>query len=84
MKADIQQIAQDVVQSPKTTATVLTATTGTGISTLLEWLPFVAGLSASIVGLLGSCVLIYTMLRRDRREAILHKAELEAIGKRRT
>jgi len=68
VKENISQIAQDITNNAKTAATISGATVGTGISTILEWLPENIGWIASSIGAVLSLVLIFTSIRRDMRD----------------
>jgi len=77
---ELQQIAIDIAQSPKTAATVSAGTMGVGLGTAFEWIQSNIGTTASLVGLVLSCVLIYTSIQKERRENRKHKAELKKLS----
>lgn len=70
-----------VVTDVKTAAGVATATTGTGLAAWLEKIPPDIGKLATLVGIVLSCVLIFTHIKRyviDKRLKDLQIAKLEA------
>ena len=71
----------DVIQSPKTAVTVSGATTGSGILTVLEWIPLHIGSVASMVGIILSSVMIYIHLRQHFLKMKLLQKELEETKK---
>jgi hypothetical protein len=72
----------DVAQDPRVAAGVSTATTGTGLGTLLNWIPGSLGEIATLVGIALSIVLIYVHLRREFRESRHEKIELDYMRRR--
>ena len=60
--------SQTMFDDPKTAALVSVATTGTGISTVLELIPDDIGKLATVIGIILSSVLIYTHYRKGRSE----------------
>ncbi len=69
----------DLAQNPKVASIVSTATTGTGIGTFLDLIPNDIGKLATLVGILLSCVLIYTHLRKGRIEYKKTQLEIELL-----
>ena len=59
---------KDFVVSGKVGAAVSAATTGTGLGTVLDWIPPEIGKLATLVGIVLSLVLIYTHWRRGKSE----------------
>ena len=77
MKTFLIQVAGDAIQSPKTAATVAGMTTGSGILTVLEWLPANIGSVASIVGIVLSSVMIFIHLKQHFLKMRIMQKELE-------
>jgi len=75
------QAVGDVIQSPRTAATVGGATTGSGVLTVLEWIPLHIGSVASIVGIVLSSVMIFIHLRQHFLKMKLLQKELEETKK---
>ena len=67
----------DAIQSPKIAATVAGATTGSGILTVLEWIPSNIGSVASMVGIILSSVMIYVHLKQHFLKMKILQKELE-------
>ena len=64
-------------------ATVTSATTvGSGTATWLEWVPSDIGKLATIIGIILSTVLIYTHLKKQKREEEKHNLEMEILRKK--
>ncbi|MBL4699791.1 MAG: hypothetical protein JKX85_00900 [Phycisphaeraceae bacterium] len=76
MKNIIMQSATSVAQNPKESAGVILATFGTGVATLLEWLPIVVGVLASFAGFVYTVVLIYTVISQHRIKMKIFKRDL--------
>jgi hypothetical protein len=82
-----REIAQEIANNPKIASGVSAATTGAGL--WVEWIPDDIGKIATLVGIILSCVLIYTHIRRGRIEyektqleiSILREKEAERIDK---
>ena len=70
-------LAGDVIQSPKTAQIVAGTTTGSGILTVLEWIPLHIGSVASMVGIVLSSVMIYIHIRQHFLKMKLLQKELE-------
>ena len=62
---------QHLITSPKTAAVISTATTSTGLGTVLEWIPDSIGKLATLIGIILSVILIRVHL------ASLKKVNLE-------
>lgn len=60
----------DLILSPKTGTAVSTATTGSGLGTLLDLIPNDIGKLATLVGILLSIVLIYAHILAVRKTRI--------------
>ena len=67
------------ISSPKVATGVSATTTGTGIGTLIDWIPSDIGKLATLVGIALSLVLIYTHLRKGRIEYKKTKLEIEIL-----
>lgn len=65
--SNIRSEIATAVQSPKTAAGVSTLTTGTGVSTMLDWIPNDIGKLATLVGIILSLLLIYVHLLAVRK-----------------
>ena len=72
----------DMVNSVKVAVGVVIATLGSGITSFLDIVPKEIGTYATTSGLVLSMVLIFTHLRRDRREAIKAKLEIEIMRRK--
>lgn len=81
VKLIIQDSIQQISQSAKIAAATSGATAGTGALTWLEWIPSDIGKLATLIGLTLSIVLIYTHIKKYKREEEKHKLEM-AILKR--
>lgn len=75
-------IKNALATDPKVGASVATATAGSGLGTVLEWIPTDIGKLATLVGIVLSCVLIYTHLRKGRVEYEKTRLEIEILKKR--
>ena len=64
-----------MLEDVRTAAAVATGTTATGLSTWLEFIPDDIGKLATLAGVILSCVLIYSHIKRGRLER--RKLELE-------
>lgn len=60
--------AGEIVRAPKTAVTTATATSGTGLATILDLIPDEIGKLASLVGVILSLMLIYVHIRKLRIE----------------
>lgn len=58
------------IQSTKTAAGVSTITTGTGVGTMLDWIPNDIGKLATLVGIILSLLLIYVHILAVRKAHI--------------
>lgn len=79
-------VIERVVTDVKTAAGVAATTTGTGLAAWLEKIPPDIGKLATLVGIVLSCVLIVTHIKRyviDKKLKDLQIAELEAKLKER-
>jgi len=80
----IKQVVSEVVQNPRIASAVASATTGTGLGTILDLIPNDIGKLATLIGIILSSVLIYTHWRKGRIEyektrlEILHLKQREA------
>jgi len=77
LKTFLIQAVTDVIQSPKTAATVAGATTGSGILTVLEWIPQNIGSVASMAGIALSSVMIFIHLNQHFLKMKVLQKELE-------
>lgn len=82
MNPEMQQLATDILQSPKTALTVSTGTAGAGLGITYEVIQSGLGFAATLFGFALTCVLIYTTLRKDHREKAKHAAEMAIINSR--
>lgn len=69
----------NLISDVRTGAAVSTATAGTGLSTILEWIPNDIGKLASVVGIVLSLVLIYTHTRKGRLEREKIELDIELL-----
>ncbi len=89
MKEVSKEVLKEIANNPKVASGVSAMTTGTGLGTILEWIPDDIGKLATLVGIILSCVLIYTHWRKGRIEysktkleiLILQEKEAERIEK---
>ncbi len=79
MKEYISQSVVDASQSPKVAAVVATSTTGTGLATTFDWIPFGLGEIATALGICLSCVLIITHVIQHKAKMRLINAEIESL-----
>ena len=77
MKTFLIQTVNAAIQSPKTALTVSTATTGSGVLTVLEWIPQNIGSVASMVGIILSSVMIFIHLKQHFLKMRIMQKELE-------
>jgi inorganic pyrophosphatase/exopolyphosphatase len=75
--ANVESVLTDV----KTGAATATATTGVGAGTWFDFIPADIGKLASLVGMLLSCVLIYTHIMKYRTERRRDKLMIEALAR---
>lgn len=66
-----------IAENDKTTYIVSGAIGAAGTMTWLDVITPIVGLIASILGILVACVIIYTRIRKDKREGEAHKAEMK-------
>lgn len=81
MKNIIQDSIRELAQSAKVAAATSATTAGSGMATWLEWIPSDIGKLATLIGLSLSVVLIYTHIKKYRREEEKHKLEIEILRK---
>lgn len=81
MKLIIQDSIQQISQSAKVAVATSAGTAGTGTLTWLEWIPSDIGKLATLIGLALSTVLIYTHIKKYKREEEKHKLEIEILKK---
>ena len=81
LKHIIADSIQQISQSAKIAAATSGITFSTGTATWLEWIPTDIGKLATLLGLALSSVLIYTHLKKYRREEEKHKLEMEILRK---
>lgn len=79
MKNTVNQLLIEIAQNPKIAAASSAATGGLGIATVLEKIRTDIGLIATIIGAILSVVLIFTHIRRDKREKERHRSEMELL-----
>lgn len=65
-----KEAIQEIATNPKTGQGVAFWTTGSGLGTVLEWIPNEIGKLATLVGILLSLTLIYANILRIRIERI--------------
>lgn len=82
MKILIIQSINAASQNPKIAATVSTSTIGSGIATMLEWIPLEIGKLSILIGIILSLVLIYTHLKQHVVKMRLMEQELKNRKKR--
>lgn len=82
MKNIIQDSIQQISESAKVAAATSATTAGSGMATWLEWIPSDIGKLATLIGLTLSIVLIYTHLKKYKREEEKHKLEIEILEKK--
>lgn len=70
---------QEITSSPKVASLVSAATTGTGLGTILEWIPNDIGKLSTVIGIILSSVLIYTHFRKGRAEHQKIMLEIEIL-----
>ena len=73
----VQNVAQDIAQSAKIATAVSTTTIGSGVATILEWIPDDIGKVATLIGMLLSTILIYTHIKKYKREGREQEREEE-------
>lgn len=71
----VSEGVQQLANNPKIASGVAALTTGTGLGTVLDWIPDEIGKLATLVGIALSVVLIYTHWRKGRIE--YKKTQLE-------
>ena len=76
MKEIIPTFVSQVVHSQKVAATVSGSTMGTGLATVLEWIPTDIGKLATLVGIILSVVLIYTHIIARKQKNAEHKIKI--------
>lgn len=81
MKHIIQDSIQQISQSAKIAAASSVTTAGSVGATWLEWIPKDIGNLAILISLTLSIVLIYTHLKKYKREEEKHKLEMEILKK---
>lgn len=64
----VKESLTQMMTDTKIATGVATTTTGTGLATFLDIIPDGIGKLATLVGIVLSCVLIYTHLRKGRAE----------------
>jgi uncharacterized membrane protein YfcA len=78
VKEGVQQLASD----PRIASGVSAITTGTGLGTVLDWIPDDIGKLATLVGIILSIVLIYTHWRKGRIEYKKIQLEIRILKER--
>lgn len=73
----VREGLQQLASNPKVASGVSAMTTGTGLGTLLDWIPNDIGKLATVVGIVLSMVLIYSHWRKGRIE--YKKTQLEIL-----
>jgi len=81
LKTFLIQTVGAAIQSPKTAVTVSTVTTGSGVLTVLEWIPQNIGSVASLVGIILSSVMIFIHLNQHFLKMKILQKELEETKK---
>lgn len=79
VKNIIQDSIQQIAQSGKAAAGTSAATTGSGVATWLEWIPSDIGKLATVIGISLSLVLIFTHLKKHKRDEEQHKAQMKYL-----
>jgi len=75
---NVKESAIQIIQDVRVGGVVATATTGTGIGTVLEWIPDDIGKLAVLVGIILSSILIFSHLLDIRMR--LEKRAIEKKG----
>ena len=75
----VRDALQALANNPKIASVVSGVTTGTGLGTLLDYIPDDVGKLATLVGIVLSSVLIYTHWRKGRVEYELTVLEIELL-----
>lgn len=78
MKNELAQFVTTAAQNPKTVATVSLATAGSGVSTAFDWISRGIGVTASLVGIMLTIMLI----RKSMMEQAKIKLEIQALRER--
>lgn len=82
MRNIIQDSIQQIAQSGKIAAGTSAATTGSGFATWLEWIPSDIGKLATLIGISLSIVLIFTHVKKHKRDEEEHKKRMEYLRKK--
>ena len=77
MKNIIQDSIQEIAENAKIATGTSIATAGSGVATWLEWIPVDIGKLGILIGLTLSLVLIYTHLKKSKRDGERHKIEMK-------
>lgn len=73
----------EVAQNPKVAGTVIAVGAGTSAGTILDWLPDVVGIIASLTTIIFTAFLGYAHLKKMRREEEKHRIEMAQLKTRR-
>ncbi len=82
MRNIIQGSIQEVAQNAKIAAATSLTTAGSGMATWLEWVPSDIGKLATLIGIILSSVLIYTHIKKSKRDEEKHALEMEILRKK--
>lgn len=82
MRHIIQDSITQISQSAKVAVATSATTATSGTLTWLEWIPPDIGKLATLIGILLSAVLIYTHIRKYKREEEKHKLDIEILKKK--
>ncbi len=75
----VKDFVQELAANPKTAHVTATLTTGTGLGTVMEWIPDDIGKLATLVGIVLSLVLIRNHWRKGRAENEKLQLQIQAL-----
>lgn len=78
---EIRAQASEILTSTKAATVSATATTTSGVATFLEWIPSDIGKLATLIGIVLSSVLIYTHIKKAKRDKERHELEIAILRK---
>jgi len=81
LKSIVTQAAIDVIQSPRTAWGVFTATIGTGISTVIQAIPEDIGKAGTLLGIIGSLIVLYIQIKRHKNQEVIHQLKKAVLEK---
>jgi len=83
MKEILIQSFTEAVQDPKVATGVIALGAGAATGTILEWLPVVIGVTASLTTIIFTITLFYFHRKKNKRDEEFHEARMEKYRKRR-